>query len=203
MGFFSRPLDGLLFFLKLLDGLLFFLRPLGGHLFFLRPLDGHLFFLRPLDGLLFKALGWASFQGPWMGFFSRPLDGLLFFSRPLDGLFFKALGCWASLLFKGPWMDFFSRWTSIRAGLLFEIIFANSGGGLFSRWMLQILKLTTVKQWARPLHIFFNHEVCLNVKQYSRNTRTLLFTVLKWSPWASFRAYFKDGRFFSRWASSV
>ena len=34
-------------------------------------------FLKPLNGLLFKAFGWASIEGLWMGFFLRPLDGLL------------------------------------------------------------------------------------------------------------------------------
>ena len=65
---------------------------------------------------------------------------------------------WASFLFKAL------GWASFRNGLLFEIIFANLKNGLLSRPMLQILKLTTVKERARLLHTFVNHEVCLNVK---------------------------------------
>ena len=55
MGFFSRPLDGLLFFSRHLDGLLF--KALGCW-----------------ASLLFKALGWTSFRDGLLfelGFFSR------------------------------------------------------------------------------------------------------------------------------------
>ena len=59
-------------------------------------------FLKPLNGLLFKAFGWASIEGLWMGFFLRPLDGLLF-----------EMGCsssWASF------RDYFSK-LNLRGGL--------------------------------------------------------------------------------------
>ena len=59
--------------------------------------------------------------------------------------------------------------------LLFEMGFflrlllqTQEVGFSFSRWMLQILKLTTLKQWAGLLQKCFNHEMSLNTKKYSR-----------------------------------
>ena len=117
-----------------------------------------------------------------MGFFSR-------WASFQDGLLFEMvfLSRWASFRDGLPFeMGVFSRWSSFRDGRLFEILLETQEVGFFSRWKLQILKLTTIKQWARLLHKLFSHEICLNVKLYSRKSGTSLFTVLM----TSCRCYF-------------
>ena len=60
------------------------------------------------------------------------------------------------------------KWASLIQMVSFRDYFCNSWGRFFSRWMLQTLKLTTIKQWSSLLLRFFNHEISL---QLSNNTQ--------------------------------
>ena len=71
-------------------------------------------------------------------------------------------------------------------GFFYRLLFQTPKVGFVSRWMLPLSKMSAIKRLARLQHKYFKHKVCFNVKEYSRKTWTLLFTVY----WAIFQDYF-------------
>ena len=100
-----------------------------------------------------------------------------------------------------------SPWASFRDGLLFEIIFAKSRGGLLFKMNAPNIEMGNYKTICKTTTQIFNLEICLNVKYYSIKTRNSFFTVSNGSSWASsrwtsFRDYFckvKRGTYFQDW----